>query len=317
MLVQSLRIRHDGRVEFAELRGRRRRMTSGVLLPVSHHRRALSEALAAEVADVRSLAGVGEPVDGQGVRPDERLRAVAALERPLAGVHSIVKQEAVIGRELLAAVGAQEFSGVYPDVVVQKVLGREELVAYLALVLSLEDLQHDAVDRALVSGQRGLLQVPLAAELADEALRAEVAGLVVLELAVRHEALAALVALVPEVFAVHPTNVVPDGDFAGRRVVALVAAELHPGVERHVGRQSRFTLEQLLADVALVGFDRAVVHHVNLQSALARETPTAGLALEAHRCPWLGRFCFSPNCDRFSLVQGHFVEVIVVRGLRR
>lgn len=258
-------------------------MISRVFLPVSHHRGALSEAFAAEVADVRSLAGVSEPVNGQGVRARERFPAVATVVRALAGVHAIVQSQSLIVGGLLAAEGAQKFSRMNADVIPQQVLRGEGFLAYLALVVLPEDLQDDTVDRTVVSRQRGLLQESLAAELADESLYPEMTDLVLSELAVRHEAPRALVALVVEVLPMHPTNVVPHADSARRRVVALLAAELRVAVQRHVGRQRRFSLEQLLADVAPVRFHGAVVHRVNLQSALSRKTPTAGPAIEANR----------------------------------
>lgn len=81
-------------------------MTTRVLATVRHHAAALREAVATEIAGVRSLAGVGEDVHSESRRSREGFCAQLALVGPFASVPATVQRQRVIRRELLAALSA-------------------------------------------------------------------------------------------------------------------------------------------------------------------------------------------------------------------
>ena len=228
-----------------------------------HHAAPLREVPAAQVAHVRPLARVRQLVDPESRRSGESLRADRALVRPLARVLSRVKLQSVVGGELLAALGAQERLRVQANVAAKICLGGEALPAHVALEL-LRRATVDPVDHAFVRHQIGFLRVSAATELADERLPIQVAGLVILQFVIGHEALAALVATVTKVMLVDSTMVHPHGQFVDRDETAQLARVLDATVDLRVVGHLRGTFERLVADLAFVRADIAVFDHVAL-----------------------------------------------------
>lgn len=229
-----------------------------------HHAAPLSEVPAAEIAHVRPRARVRQLVHPERRRSDESLRADRALVRSLARVLPQVNLQSVVGRELLAALGAHVRLRVQVHVVAKIVLGGEALLAYVALEL-LRNATVDPVDHAFVRQQKGLLQEGAATELADERLPVQVAGLVILQFVIGHETLAALVATVTKVTLVSSTMVHPQGEFVDRGETAQFAHQLDAAVDLRVVGDLRGTFERLVADLAFVRAKIAVLVHVALE----------------------------------------------------
>lgn len=238
-------------------------MTPGMFPSMRHHAAPLSEALSAEIAHIRSLARVRQSVYPERRRSGESLRADRALVRSLACVPSRVKLQRVVGRELLAALGAQERLRVQANVSAKIVLGSEALSAYVALEL-LRRAPLDPVDHAFVRHQIGLLRVGVATKLADERLPVQVAGLVILQFVIGHETLVALVATVTKVTLVNSPMVHPQGEFVDRGETARFARVLDATVDLRVVGHLRGTFERLVADLAFVRAKIAVFDHVAL-----------------------------------------------------
>ncbi|CAD1472130.1 unnamed protein product, partial [Heterotrigona itama] len=248
-------------LELAKKQRRRRRMTSGMFPSMRHHTAPLSEATPAQIAHVRPLARVRQFVHPERRRSGESLQADRALVRSLARVPPCVKLQSVVGRELVAALGAQERLRVQANVAAKIVLGGEAFPANVALEL-LRRAPLDTMDHAFVRHQIGLLRVGVAAQLTDERLPVQVAGLVILQLVIRHETLVALVATVTKVTLVNSTMVHPQGEFVDRGEAAQLARVLDAAVDLRVVGHLRGTFERLVADLAFVRAEIAVFDHV-------------------------------------------------------
>ena len=114
----------------------------------------------------------------------------------------------------------------------------------------------------LMSDQIRPLRVSVATVLANERLRPQVTGLVILQIVIRHEASIALVAVIAKVALVHSSLMSAQGNLVDRGEVAQLAQVLDATVEVHVAGHLRGTLEGLFANLALVGPLIAVLHHV-------------------------------------------------------
>lgn len=249
-------------------------MTSGMFPPMRHHAAPLSEAPPAQIAHVRPLARVREFVHPERRRSGESLRADRALVRSLARVPPCVKLQSVVGRELLAALGAQERLRVQANVAAKIMLGGEAFPANVALEL-LRSAPLDTVDHAFVRHQMGLLRVGVAAQLTDERLPVQVAGLVILQLVIRHETLVALVATVTKVTLVNSTMVHPQGEFVDRGEAAHLARVHDATVDLRVVGHLRGTFERFVADLAFVRTKIAVFDHVAFVISLSVEVQLA------------------------------------------
>lgn len=110
-------------------------MHTRMLLPVQHHRRPLSEALAANIADIRSFPDVGQQMDLLRAEAAEGFAAYRAQIRLLARMCPQVLCEAVLELELHTALLAHVFHLVQLGVTVKVLLGLEALPADLTLEL--------------------------------------------------------------------------------------------------------------------------------------------------------------------------------------
>lgn len=235
--------------EIRDFDGRRRWMHAGMLLSVQHHRRALGEALAANVADVRPLADVGEQVDLLRAEAAEGLAAYRAEIRLLARVRPEVLREAVLELKLHAALLADVLHLVQLGVAVEILLGLEALPANLTLELL--DLRLVLV--MLVEVQGALAGIGRAAYVAHAGLRVVVLHVRrVIGLDLEH--LAALFAAVVVVLGVLADIVYLQIRLRARLEVAQGAGVKLRGlvVDLHMPRKIRTGLEALGADRALV-----------------------------------------------------------------
>lgn len=224
-------------------------MHTGVLLPVQHHRRPLGEALAANVADVGSLADVGEQMNFLRAEAAEGLTAYRAEIRLLARVRPEVLREAVLEFELHAALLADVLHLVQLGVTVEILLGLEALPANLTLELL--DLRLVLV--MLVEVQGALAGIGRAAYVAYAGLRVVVlhVGRVI---GLHLEHLAALLAAVVVVLGVLADIMYLQIRLRARLEVAQGARVKLRGlvVDLHMPRKIRTGLEALRADRALM-----------------------------------------------------------------
>lgn len=239
-------------------------MISRMLLVMHHQAAPLRKALAAYVAHVRPLPGVGEFVDPERGRPGESFRAERALVRFLPSVPPAVKLEGVVGREFLAAFRAQEHLGVEVQVAAQLLLGGEaSLVADVALE-RLRRAHLDPVHHPFVGDQVRSLRVTVPAELADERLGLEMARLVILQIVVGHETFVALVATITIIPLVDAPVVHPQRDLVISCESAYLARVLDVSMDPPVIAYLRGTFECFAASGAYVGPRVTVLHHVTL-----------------------------------------------------
>lgn len=128
---------------------------------------------------------------------------------------------------------------------------------------------------ALVRGQVRPLQISVAAVVANEVLGTQVPRLVILEVVIRHESLAALLATVSEVALVHPSNVSPQRNSVPRDQTTQVAGIRDVAVDLHVIVYLRHAFEGFLANRALERTRVTVPHHMLLVPPVQRENCTA------------------------------------------
>lgn len=226
-------------------------MISGMFSTMHHHTAPLGESLPAEIADVRPFSRVRQFVHSERSGPGESFRANFTHVRPLARVPPVVHLQALISREFVAAKGTEEHLRVYGEMSTQSLLAREFLAANVALIDFSRSLQN-LVNRPSMGHQVGLLQISVATDLADERLLAQVAGLVILQLAVGHVTFITLVAMVAEVTLMDPSIVRSHGKLVVRGETAYLALVLDATVKLFVIRQFRGTFERLVAKRARI-----------------------------------------------------------------
>lgn len=113
-----------------------------------------------------------------------------------------------------------------------------------------------------MGGQVRFLQVSFAAAITNKGLATQVARLVILEIVIRHETLAALLAMVSKVALVHPSNVGLQRDFVYRNETTYLASICDIAVDLHVVIQFRQTFEGSLANCAFERTLVAVLYHM-------------------------------------------------------
>jgi hypothetical protein len=240
-----------------------------VQLGVPAEMRAVREALATFLTDIRSNPGVNTSMTVQVAAVLESLTALVTNERPLVGVYASVLHQVAVRVELLLALLAGErfHAAVDPRVIVQLSVGHELLAAQFAH----EHLKAGVYFLVLADGAQ--LQEPLVADLAR-----------VRPLAGVNSAVGRQVRAAEETFAAHVAHERPGS--AG--VHLFVAAQIGGASER---LHARFTLEQTPILV--------VNTHVSFQTLRQHEAATtrlAGSAAEERR----GLFRHAPPACRRS-----------------